>query len=82
MQDYPVSTILTGHFRDERDLAAFFGWFFAFTNFVVLLLQILVTNQLLRRFGLKIVSLISPWSTAASFALLSLSASFIPAVKS
>ena len=79
-QDYLVSSILTRHFRDERDLTAFFGWFFAFTNFAVLLLQILATNRLLRRFGLKVVSLIFPWSTAASFALLSLSASFIPAV--
>ncbi len=79
-QDYLVSTILTRHFRDERDLAAFFGWFFAFTNLVVLLLQVMATNRLLRRFGLKLVSLIFPWSTAASFALLSLSASFIPAV--
>ena len=80
VQDYLVSTILTRHFRDERDLAAFFGWFFAFTNFMVLLLQMLVANRLLHRFGLKVVSLIYPWSTAASFALLSLSASFIPAV--
>lgn len=80
MQDYLVSTILTRHFQNERDLAAFFGWFFAFTNFAVLLLQMLTTNRLLRRFGLKLVSLIFPWSTAASFALLSLSASFIPAV--
>lgn len=79
-QDYLVSTILTRHFRDERDLAAFFGWFFALTNLAVLLLQILATNRLLRRFGLKMVSLIFPWSTAVSFALLSLSASFIPAV--
>lgn len=80
MQDYLVSTILTRHFPNERDLAAFFGWFFAFTNFAVLLLQMLATNRLLRRFGLKLVSLIFPWSTAASFALLSLSASFLPAV--
>lgn len=80
MQDYLVSTILTRHFRDERDLAAFFGWFFAFTNFMVLLLQMLVANRLMHRFGLKVVSLIYPWSTAVSFALLSLSASFIPAV--
>jgi len=80
VQDYLVSTILTRHFRDERDLAAFFGWFFAFTNFMVLLLQMLVANRLLHRFGLKVVSLIYPWSTAASFAILSLSASFIPAV--
>ena len=79
VQDYLVSTILTHHFRDERDLAAFFGWFFAFTNLVVLLLQIFATNRLLRRFGLKMVSLIFPWSTAASFALLSISASFLPA---
>ena len=80
VQDFLVSTILTRHFRDERDLAAFFGWFFAFTNFAVLLLQMLTTNRLLHRFGLKMVSLIFPWSTAASFALLSLSASFFPAV--
>lgn len=80
VQHYLASTILTRHFRDERDLAAFFGWFFAFTNFLVLLMQMLVASRLLHRFGMKVASMIFPWSTAISFALLSLSASFIPAV--
>ena len=80
MQDYLVSTILTRHFHDERDLAAFFGWFFALTNLLVLLLQLLATNRLLRRFGLKTVSLIFPWSTAFTFGLLSISPSLVPAV--
>jgi hypothetical protein len=80
MQDYLVSTILTRHFHDERELAGFFGWFFAFSNLLVLLLQLAATNQLLRRFGLKMVSMIFPWSTAFTFGLLALSASFVPAV--
>ncbi len=79
-QDYLVSTILTRHFQDERALASFFGWFFAFTNIVVLLLQLLATNRLLRRFGLKLVNLIFPCSSIVSFAVLGVSATFIPAV--
>lgn len=80
VQDYLVSTILTAHYPDERSLAAFFGWFSAITNTIVLLLQLTTTNRLLQRFGLKAVNLIFPWSTIFSFGLLSLSASFIPAV--
>ena len=79
-QEYLVSTILTRHFHDERALASFFGWFFAFTNTVVLLLQLFVTNRLLQRFGLKVVNLVFPWSSIASFAMLSVSASFFPAL--
>jgi hypothetical protein len=80
VQDYLVSTILTGHFQDERALASFFGWFFAFTNIVVLLLQLLATNRLLRRLGLKLVNLIFPGSSIVSFAVLSVSATFVPAL--
>lgn len=80
VQDYVASTIIANHYQDAQDLAAFFGWFFAFTNAMVLLLQITLTNRLLRRFGLKVVNLIFPCSTALSFGLLSLSASFIPAL--
>ncbi len=80
VQDYVASTIIAHHYQNDQDLAAFFGWFFAFTNATVLLLQIALTNRLLRRFGLKVVNLIFPCSTALSFGLLSLSASFIPAL--
>lgn len=80
VQDYLVSMILTAHYPDERSLAAFFGWFSAITNMIVLILQLTTTNRLMQRFGLKTVNLIFPWSTILSFGLLSLSASFIPAV--
>ena len=80
VQDYLVSTILTAHYPDERSLAAFFGWFSAATNAVVLLLQLTTTNRLLQRFGLKTFNLIFPVSTIFSFALLSISASFISAL--
>lgn len=80
VQDYLVSTILAAHYPDERSLAVFFGWFSAITNMIVLLLQLTTTNRVLQRFGLKTVNLIFPWSTIFSFGLLSLSASFIPAV--
>lgn len=80
IQDYIASTIIANHYSNAQDLAAFFGWFFALTNTLVLLLQLILTSRLLRRFGLRAVNLIFPWSTALSFALLSLSASFIPAL--
>ncbi len=80
IQDYVASTIITHHYTNDQELAAFFGWFFAFTNALVLLLQIGMTSRLLRRFGLKVVNLIFPCSTALSFGLLSISASFIPAL--
>lgn len=79
LQDYVASVILSGHFRDANSLAAFFGWFYAATNCVVLLLQLLATNRLLQRFGLNTVSLIFPFSTLSSFALLIVSPSLVPA---
>lgn len=80
LQDYISNVIFTNHFDDENALAAFFGWFFAATNLVVLLLQLLATNRLLHRFGLRVVSLIFPLSTLLSFAVLLISPSFIAAM--
>lgn len=80
LQEYVSSVILTNHFNDESALAVFFGWFFAATNFTVLLLQLIATNRLLQRFGLAVTSLVFPFSTLASFALLFVSPSFIPAI--
>ena len=80
IQDYIASTIISNHYTNEQDLAAFFGWFFAITNATVLLLQLALTNHLVHRFGLKLVNLIFPSSTVFSFVLLSLSASFYPAL--
>lgn len=78
--DYVASTIITNHYQSAQDLAAFFGWFYAITNAAVLLSQLALANHLVHRFGMKVVNLIFPCTTAASFALLSLSASFIPAL--
>lgn len=80
LQEYVSSVILTNHFNDENSLAVFFGWFFAATNFTVLLLQLIATNRLLQRFGLAVASLVFPFSTLASFAMLFVSPSFVPAV--
>lgn len=76
VQDYIASTIIAHHYDNDQQLAAFFGWFFAFTNATVLLLQVALTSRLIRRFGMKVVSLIFPCSTALSFGLLAVSASF------
>ncbi|MCW8834955.1 MAG: HEAT repeat domain-containing protein [Rhodospirillales bacterium] len=80
IQDYLVSTIITGHFTDEAQLAAFFGWFTAITNAVTLFLQLLVTNRMMRRFGLKFVSLIYPVTSLLTFAALAVSPSFLAAL--
>lgn len=80
LQDYISSVIFTTHFGDENELAAFFGWFFAATNLAVLFLQLLTTNRLLHRFGLKVVSLIFPLSTLISFLVLLISPSFVAAI--
>lgn len=78
--DYVASTIITNHYQNAQDLAAFFGWFYAITNAAVLLSQLVLANHLVHRFGMKVVNLIFPCTTAASFALLSLSTAFIPAL--
>lgn len=80
LQDYLTSTLLTRHYQDERDLAAFFGWFFAASNALVLAMQLLLTNRLLRRFGLRTVNLIFPASTLATFAALAVAPGFYAAV--
>lgn len=76
IQDYVASTILTHHFPDAGSLAAFFGWFFAAANGIVLVVQLFVTNRLLRRFGLEKVNLIFPVSTVFSMGLLSLTGGY------
>jgi HEAT repeat protein len=79
LQDYIVATLLTRHFEREQDLTAFFGLFFAFSNALVLVMQIVVTNRLLHRYGLRAVNMIFPWSTLASFALLAWSPGVVTA---
>lgn len=79
LQDYIVAILLTDHFKKEEDLTAFFGLFFAFSNALVLILQMTVTNRLLHRYGLRAVNMIYPWSTLASFWLLAWSPGIVTA---
>lgn len=80
LQDYIVSTLLTQHFDEEADLVAFFGWFFAITNGLVLILQLVVTGRLLQRFGVRTVNLVFPGSTLLSFGLLAAFPGYVTAV--
>jgi HEAT repeat protein len=79
LQDYIVATLLTRHFKREQDLTAFFGLFFAFSNALVLVMQMTVTNRLLHRFGLRAVNMIFPWTTLISFWLLAWSPGIVTA---
>lgn len=79
MQDYIVAILLTRHFESEQELTTYFGLFFAFSNALVLVMQMAVTNRLLQRFGLRAVNMIYPWSTLASFVVLALSPGIVSA---
>jgi HEAT repeat protein len=79
LQDYIVATLLTRHFEREQDLTAFFGLFAAVSNALVLVLQIVVTNRLLHRYGLRAVSMVFPWSTLVTFWLLAWSPGIVTA---
>jgi hypothetical protein len=80
VQEYLVGKIFVQHYPDERELAAFFGWFAAILNASVLLIQLFLSSRLIRRFGLKTMNLVYPVSTLLSFGLLTLSTGYLAAV--
>jgi HEAT repeat protein len=64
---YSVNRVLTETFPTEDKLAEFIGWISAVTGTVALLVQLLLTGRLMRRFGVKKVGLIFPSSAVLSF---------------
>lgn len=80
IQEYLIGKIFAQHYQDERQLAAFFGWFSAVLNASVLVIQLFLSGRMIRRFGLKTMNLIYPLSTLLSFGLLTLSAGYWAAV--
>lgn len=80
IQDYLASTIITRNFETEGELASFLGWFFAITNAIVLVLQLFVISRLTARYGVERMNLVFPISSIGTMGLLTLSASFLPAV--
>jgi len=67
---YSVNRVYNATFTTEESLSAFFGILNASCSFAALLLQLLVTNRLLQRFGLKASNLIYPITTLFSFVIL------------
>lgn len=80
VQEYLVGKIFVQHYPDERELAAFFGWFSAILNGSVLMIQLFLSGRLIRRFGLKTMNLVYPVSTLLSFGLLTISTGYLAAV--
>jgi ATP/ADP translocase/HEAT repeat protein len=77
VQEYLVGSVFSKYYPDEHSLVAFFGWFSAITNACVLVLQMFLLNRLLRRFGLKVMNLVYPFTTLLSFGVMALRADFL-----
>jgi hypothetical protein len=71
---YSLNRIYTQTFETEAELASFFGLLTAVTSAIALLTQVFITNRAIRRFGVRRVNLLFPWTTLA--ALSALTASF------
>jgi hypothetical protein len=70
---YSVNSIYTHTFETEADLTRFFGILTAVTSTSALLIQLFVTNRVIRRLGIRKVNLLFPWTTVTSLALLTFS---------
>ena len=80
VQEYLVGTIFSQRYPDEHQLTEFFGWFSAIINTCVLVIQLFLFGRLLRRFGLKTMNLVYPFTTLLSFGLMTISAGYLTAV--
>jgi HEAT repeat protein len=70
---YSVNRIYTQTFESEEDLTRFFGLLTAATSSIALITQVFVTNRTIRRFGVRTVHLLFPWTTLASLMALTFS---------
>jgi hypothetical protein len=77
---YSVNRIYTNTFQSEESLTMFFGMLTAANSLIALLLQIFVTNKLLRKFGARQVNLIFPVTSIFSYFALLISFTFPSAV--
>jgi AAA family ATP:ADP antiporter len=80
VQEYLVGSIFAQHYPDEHSLTAFFGWLSAIINTCVLIIQLFLFGRLLRRFGLKTMNLVYPFTTLLSFGLMAINAGYLTAV--
>jgi ATP/ADP translocase len=77
---FSVSRIYAEAFTTEEALTSFFGWLAVATGSLAIILQLLLTNRLLQRLGVRGVNLIFPISTLLSILWLLLSYSLPAAV--
>lgn len=64
---YTVNLIYTRTFESEASLSAFFGILAAVNSSIALLIQIFLTNRAIRRFGVKHINLIFPFTSIISY---------------
>jgi hypothetical protein len=65
---YTVNLIYTRTFESEASLSAFFGILAAVNSSIALLIQIFLTNRAIRRFGVRHINLIFPFTSIVSYA--------------
>ena len=80
MLSYCANTIYTQVFTDETRLASFFGALVIATNVLALVTQLLVTNRLIERLGVRKANTIYPATTILSFVLLLIQPGFYAAL--
>ena len=70
---YSANRIYTQTFDTEESLTRFFGLLTATTSAIALFFQVFVTNRIIRRFGVRNINLLFPWTTLASLSALTFS---------
>jgi len=70
---YSANRIYTQTFDTEESLTRFFGLLTATTSAAALFLQLFVTNRVIRRFGVRTINLLFPWTTVACLTVLTFS---------
>ena len=71
--NYSVNRVYTQTFESEESLTRFFGLLTAITSMVALLTQLFVTNRAIKRFGIRAINLLFPWTTLASLTAMTFS---------
>ncbi|MEO1335472.1 MAG: Npt1/Npt2 family nucleotide transporter, partial [Myxococcota bacterium] len=75
--DFQFKVLVRTHYQTEAELAAYFGYFYAFTGIIASLMQFLITGRLLERFGIVVALAILPIAlSAGAFGILLLPALF------
>jgi hypothetical protein len=67
---YSVNRVYSQTFQSEEELTRFFGLLSASTSSIALFSQLFITNRAIRRFGIRSINLLFPFTTIASLGAL------------